>query len=70
MLARLKALHETRGPVPMTEETYVRIEGNEIPVEVTAVPTTFQGKPGALVFVREAATRGDVGDANEEASHG
>ena len=55
MASRIEALHETSGPIAMIKETYIRLDGGEIPVEVTAVPTTFKGKPGALVFVREAA---------------
>ena len=62
MASRIEALHETSGPIAMIKETYIRLDGGEIPVEVTAVPTTFKGKPGAhRLRPRGGAARGEPG---------
>ncbi|MBK8129211.1 MAG: PAS domain S-box protein [bacterium] len=40
-----------------TEDRYVRLDGSVIPVEVTAVPLTYDGKPGVQVMVSDISER-------------
>jgi PAS domain S-box-containing protein len=47
----------TGGPVPQLEEKYMRLDGSEVDVEVTAIPMTFDNKPAAQVIVRDVTQR-------------
>lgn len=53
-IRRLQNYGETAQPC---EETYIRINGSLVDVEVTAVPFTFNGEEGGLVFVRDITAR-------------
>jgi len=50
---RIRTINDRREPVPTLEETWLRLDGSEIPVEVAAVPLEYGGANGALVFVRD-----------------
>ncbi len=54
---RIRALCETKTPAPRREEIFLRLDGTEVPVEVSAVPIEFEGAPGAVVFVTDLTER-------------
>ncbi|MHB1136649.1 MAG: PAS domain S-box protein [Coriobacteriia bacterium] len=52
-MARIQALNEDRTlQVPM-EMVHLRLDGSEVWVETSGVPIMYDGKPGAVVFVRD-----------------
>ena len=55
--ARIAQLNRHKQRVPLLEEIYLRLDGTEVPVEVAAVPTVYDGKDGAIVFVRDTTER-------------
>ncbi|MFW5791752.1 MAG: transporter substrate-binding domain-containing protein [Desulfohalobiaceae bacterium] len=54
---RIHLLFVEKKPVPAMEQTYLRLDGSEVPVEVSAVPLTYNGREGALVFARDITER-------------
>ncbi len=54
---RIRLLNEEKQPVPLSEQIYLRLDGTEVPVEVSAVPVIYEGSDGALVFVRDITER-------------
>ena len=54
---RMQKVNADGGPLPALEEEYLCVDKTRVTVEVTAVPTVFQGEPGALVFVRDITER-------------
>ncbi len=54
---RIRLLNEEKKAVPNSEQIYLRIDGSQVHVEVSAVPITFGGDDGALVFVRDITER-------------
>lgn len=50
---RIKGLNESRELQPPVGLVHVRLDGSEVPVEVSAAPITYEGRPGAVVFVRD-----------------
>jgi two-component system cell cycle sensor histidine kinase/response regulator CckA len=54
---RIHLLNVEKQSVPLIEQIYLRLDGSEVPVEVTAVPIFYQGKDGALAFVRDITER-------------
>ena len=54
---RMRLLNEERKAVGIVEQKYLRVDGSAIDVEVSAVPTTYEGNNGALVFVRDITGR-------------
>jgi len=54
---RIVQLNVQKQRVPAMEQVYLRLDGSEVPVEVSAVPLTYEGKDGALVFVRDITAR-------------
>ena len=58
VLERIRTLNEQRQPVmDRLEQKYVRLDGSEVWVETTAQPISYQGKKGALVYVRDITER-------------
>ena len=53
---RIKRLNEGHA-VPTIEQTFLRIDGSPITVEVSAVPLRYEGRNGALVFARDIGKR-------------
>ena len=49
---RIRSVNEDRQWQPPMEMV-LRLDGNEIPVEVSAAPLTYEGLSGAVVFVRD-----------------
>ncbi|MFP4396255.1 MAG: PAS domain S-box protein, partial [Anaerolineales bacterium] len=54
---RIHALNQEKRDVPILEEIYLRMDGSPVDVEVVAVPITYEGQDGALVFVRDITER-------------
>lgn len=54
---RIVALNEQRVPVPSVDQVNIRLDGSSVDVEVSAVPMTYDGNDGALVFVRDVTDR-------------
>ncbi|HUG03692.1 MAG TPA: PAS domain S-box protein, partial [Steroidobacteraceae bacterium] len=54
---RFRALAERQQAVPPMEERWVRLDGRIVEGEATAVPYEFDGKPAALVLVRDVSAR-------------
>jgi len=60
---RIRLLNTLKQSVPPLEETWLRMDGSQIPVEVSAVPIHYEGQDGALVFVRDITDRKMAEDA-------
>jgi PAS domain S-box-containing protein len=54
---RMRLVNEERRPVPSLEQAYLRLDGTPVFVEVSAVPVTYDGVDGALVFARDVTAR-------------
>lgn len=54
---RYQILLEKRQPVPPMEQIYLRLDGTELPVEVTAAPLQYHDSDGALIYVRDISER-------------
>ncbi len=54
---RMCRLNEKQERVATIDEVFIRLDGTEVPVEVSAVPFMYKGKNGALVFVRDITER-------------
>ncbi|MDD1715465.1 MAG: PAS domain S-box protein, partial [Methanolinea sp.] len=61
--SRVHQIYEERIPVRVLEEVYIRLDGTAFDVEVSSVPFVYQGKEGALVFVRDISDRKQAEDA-------
>jgi len=57
VLARIARLYESGESAPPLEETYLRLDGTPVAVEVSAVAFHFNGENGGLVFVRDITRR-------------
>lgn len=54
---RMRLLNEERAPVARIQYRVVRLDGSAVPVEVGAVPFTYGGRNGALVFMHDITQR-------------
>ena len=45
------------GPAPPLEEKFLRLDGSAVDVEVTAIPLTVNGRPGAQVIAHDLTAR-------------
>ncbi|MCY2990445.1 MAG: PAS domain S-box protein [Planctomycetota bacterium] len=54
---RIRVLNEDQQAVPSLEETYLRLDGQPVEVQVSAVPFTYFEERGALVFVNDITER-------------
>ncbi|WP_170181264.1 PAS domain S-box protein [Chlorobaculum thiosulfatiphilum] len=54
---RIRQLNKSQQAMPILEERILRLDGAEASVEVSAVPFTFAGQQGALVFLRDIDRR-------------
>ncbi len=55
--SRLRTLEVDRRQVPRLEQIYLRLDGSPVDVEVSAIPFLFEGRQGALAFVRDISER-------------
>ena len=54
---RIHQLNDNKHEVPVREETIVRMDGSFVTAEFSAMPITYEGKDGALVFFRDITER-------------
>jgi PAS domain S-box-containing protein len=54
---RIESLNIHKQRVPAIEEVYLKLDGTEVPTEVSAVPIRYANGDGALVFVRDITER-------------
>ncbi len=54
---RMRLFNGERKAVGVVEQRYLRVDGAVIDVEVSAVPITYEGNNGALIFVRDITGR-------------
>jgi two-component system CheB/CheR fusion protein len=57
VIERISILNQREGSVPAAQERIVRMDGRVVDVDVSAVPFTYQGENGALVFARDITER-------------
>jgi len=63
---RLHTINVERKSVPTMEQIHLRLDGGEIPVEVTSIPIIYDGKESALVFARDISERKEAREALRE----
>ncbi len=54
---RMRMLMEERRPVGVAQETYLRLDGTPVSVEVLATPFSYYERPAAQVIVRDVTER-------------
>lgn len=54
---RMQILNVQRMPVPLAEESLLKLDGSRIFADISAIPFEFEEKNGALVFVRETTQK-------------
>ncbi|MBK8027330.1 MAG: PAS domain S-box protein [Chloroflexi bacterium] len=54
---QIQRLNDLRQPVPAVEQIFLRLDGTPLDVEVSAVPFTYGGQNGALVFFHDISIR-------------
>ncbi|TAJ10508.1 MAG: PAS domain S-box protein [Nitrospirae bacterium] len=57
---RIKRYRDLHTTAPLLEETYVRLDGTPIDVEVTAVPLLYQGEEMMFVVIRDITARKEI----------
>jgi two-component system, cell cycle sensor histidine kinase and response regulator CckA len=60
---RIHHLNVEKKHVPTMEEVYIRLDGSEINVEVSAVPIRFENQDGALIFAHDITERNKMVEA-------
>ncbi len=51
--ARYRQVQEKGEKVPMVEQRFIRLDGTQINVEVTAIPCAYEGKPSVQAIFRD-----------------
>ena len=54
---RMRILLEERTAVPVIEQQCIRLDGTVFDVEVSAVPFNFEGRDGAVIYIRDITAR-------------
>lgn len=54
---RIHRLNDERQDVPTLEQLYLKIDGTPFPVEVSATPFVYEGRPGALIYFQDVTER-------------
>lgn len=57
VLKHIRLIIEEKRLVPGIEMVYLRLDGSQIPVQVSAVPIAYDGKDGALFFSQDISLR-------------
>jgi PAS domain S-box-containing protein len=52
-LARIKNIYENQEPAGLAHEKFIRLDGQVIDVETTAIPFVYDGKPAIQLIVRD-----------------
>jgi two-component system, cell cycle sensor histidine kinase and response regulator CckA len=60
---QIRQLREEGKNVSSVEEKFIKLDGSVIDVEVTAIPFTYQGKPGIQIIVRDITDRKSAEEA-------
>ncbi len=55
--ARIRLQRESGEPAAPMEQSYLRLDGSQVPVETTAVPIRYQGEDAHIVFIRDITAR-------------
>ena len=63
---RLHLLYEENRALPIVEQTYIRLDGSPVPVEVHAVPITYNHQKAFLTFARDISQRKRAEEALRE----
>ncbi len=62
ILERVRMVNVERKSTPQVVQTFLKLDGTPVDAEVSAVPFTYQGHDGALVFVRDVTERKQAED--------
>ena len=54
---RIRFQAESKGPSPLMDQEYLRLDGTRVPVETTAVEVHFLGQQAHMVFARDITAR-------------
>ncbi|MFO1478270.1 MAG: PAS domain S-box protein [Verrucomicrobiota bacterium] len=54
---RMQRLNAEKVALPMTQVTYLRLDGSTVPVEVSAAPIEYEGRSGSVVYARNITER-------------
>ena len=65
VLERFRLLDEDKH-APLIEEKFIRLDGEQIDVEVTAIPITYHNKPAIQVVFRDITARKQAQAALQE----
>jgi PAS domain S-box-containing protein len=57
---RARLIIQHRKSVPRCQRVCLRLDGHPVPVESSAVPITFKGQAGALVFLQDISERKQI----------
>ncbi|MGH7898717.1 MAG: PAS domain S-box protein [Candidatus Binatia bacterium] len=57
VIARMLRMRDDPAPLEAVEETLLRLDGSQVVVETTAIPTTYLGKPAVQVVVNDITGR-------------
>lgn len=57
VIARVNTMREAGGSAPPLEERLLRIDGETVPAEIAAIPTTFDGEPAVLAIAHDLTAR-------------
>ena len=55
--ARRRMVFSWDGPLPMEERRRVRLDGSIVPIEISAIQISWQGKPAVLTVMRDISGR-------------
>ena len=60
ILGRIEGLNLRKESAPPLEQRHRRLDGGEVQVEVSGVPVEYDGRNGAIVFVRDITARKEL----------
>ncbi|MFW6012371.1 MAG: PAS domain S-box protein [bacterium] len=63
--ARMRLIEADRGPLPLTEERVLTLQGESVPVETYIVPLQYANRQGALIFFRDLTSRKEAELVNQ-----